>query len=483
MALCLGGLVGCYNLPQPECGFACGPAGECPSSYSCNSSVNRCELSGTTPSCTPALVDAGINPDFSPPRVISQVPLPDTSGVSSDIIVMARFDEPVVGVSPSTFRLERDGIQVSGTVGYTPTIDNASFTPDSPLVSGTFYTATLTTGIEDLAGNSLEKDVQWSFTTGGDVTPPMVVMRSPAVDMTGVDVGASVVVDFDEHVFGVSSSSFTLSAGATPIAGSVSYSTAQRRATFAPTTQLTANTTYTARLTFEIEDTSFNTLSPVAWAFTTGADLQAPIVVTRDPAAGTTGNAVNTQLTATFDETVIGVSDTSFTLTPQGGAPVAATVSYTAGTRTARLIPDLQLAPNTQYAAALSAVIADGSGNMLAPFAWTFTTGADSFGPRVALTTPTNLATAVPTTSPIAVRFDEPVQNVSTSSFTVNGGAIPGTIALSAGNTIATFTPDAPLPASATISVNLTIAITDVAANALGAPFPSAFPFSFMTAP
>ncbi len=93
-------------------------------------------------------------------------------------------------------------------------------------------------------------------------------------------------------------------------------------------------------------------------------------------------------------------------------------------------------------------------------------------------TTPAALATGVAVGTTIVVQFDEPVQNVSTTTFTVNGGAITGEITLSAGNTIASFKPDVALPAGATISVNLTAAITDAASNAI-APLA----FSFMTAP
>ena len=374
MALALGVLVGCYDLPKPECGFACGPASECPSDYTCNPAVNRCVLDGTTPTCASA-VDAGTDTgDLTAPHVVSQIPQPGSNDASLDVIVMARFDEPVVGVSASTFRLEQNGAPVPGTVTYVPTIDSANFEPDSPLLPATLYTAIVTTGITDLAGNPLAAEIAWQFATAGDAMPPVVVTRSPGVDATGVDVGAVVVAEFDEPVFGVSASSFTLTQGVTAVAGVVTYDNVAYRATFRPALQLAAHTLYTAWLSINIYDASFNSLDAVTWSFTTGPD---------------------------------------------------------------------------------------------------------TLGPRVVVTSPLDLSTAVPTTTAITVQFDEPVQDVTTTSFTVNGGAITGTIALSAGDTVATFTPDAALPAGATISVTLTTAITDTAANALAAPVA----FSFMTAP
>ena len=379
MALALGILVGCYDIPKPECGFACGPASECPSDYTCNTSVNRCQLVGTSPTCA-AAVDAGTDTlpdsgdDLTPPTVVAMVPAANVVGVPITIAITATFSEPVSGVSDLTMTLDRAGLAVPGAVTYDPSTLTATLQPFASLVPGTVYTVLVRDSISDLAGNPLGVTMAWQFTTAPDATPPSVTSRSPGVAATGVSVGATVIVDFSEAVNGVSAATLTLTEGVTPVAGTVSYSTTPSRATLTPAAQLAANTTYTVNLTAGITDLAANPLSPVTWMFTTGADTIAPQVV---------------------------------------------------------------------------------------------------------VTSPVDLATAVPTTATITVQFDEPVQNVTITSFTVNGGAITGTIALSAGNTVATFTPDAALPAGATISVALTIAITDVAANALAAPVA----FSFMTAP
>ncbi len=484
LALALGFLAGCYNLPQPECGFACGPAGACPSDYSCNPAVNRCQLGGTTPSCTPALaMDAGVDSvrdsqdDFIPPMVIagSLIPAPDATGVALDSVISVAFSEDVIGVHGGSFTLEANGSAVFGFVSYESSTAAATLDP-SPLLPSTVYTVRVLDSITDYAGNSLVVPTVWRFTTGNDMTPPSVTLRSPAFNATGVGVGAAIFVDFSEEVTGVTSTSFVVSTGGTPIAGTVSYLTGTRRAEFTRTTQLAPNTTYNISLASSIVDTASNPLAAVSWIFTTGPDLQAPMVVTRAPAPASTSVPVTTQVTASFDENVMNVSATTFSLTPQGGSAVAATVSYAASTRTARLTPDLQLAPNTQHTATLTAAITDTSGVALAPTSWTFTTGADTIGPRLARTTPVDLATAVVTSSTIAVQFDEPVQNVAV---TVNGGSVTGTIVMSAGNTLATFTPDAPLPASATISVALPTTMMDTTGNPLAAPIA----FSFVTGP
>lgn len=48
MALALAALLanGCYDTPQPACGFTCGSGGACPEDYVCGQG-NRCRLSST----------------------------------------------------------------------------------------------------------------------------------------------------------------------------------------------------------------------------------------------------------------------------------------------------------------------------------------------------------------------------------------------------------------------------------------------------
>src|SRR3989442_14832726 len=64
----------------------------------------------------------------------------------------------------------------------------APFNPLSTLAPNTTYTATMTTGARDLAGNALAAGFSWSFTTGAtaDTTAPTVSSTVPADAATGV---------------------------------------------------------------------------------------------------------------------------------------------------------------------------------------------------------------------------------------------------------------------------------------------------------
>jgi len=66
-------------------------------------------------------------------------------------------------ITSSTFTLMQGTTTVSGLLSYSGT--TATFVPASNLLPNTTYTATITTGAKDLAGNALANNYVWSFTT------------------------------------------------------------------------------------------------------------------------------------------------------------------------------------------------------------------------------------------------------------------------------------------------------------------------------
>ena len=199
-------------------------------------------------------------------------------------------------------------------------------------------------------------------------------------------------------------------------------------------------------------------------------DTTSPTVVSRVPDEGATGIAVDTSISAFFDEDVNGVSTSSFVV-QQGATAILGTVTYASVSRGATFDPLDQLVPNTSYTVVVTPAITDLSGNALVAEGWSFTTGSDLVGPHVRTTQPAIDSTSVAISSPIIVTFDEPVQNVTPTTFTVAHGGTPitGTISTSNGGRTQTFTPSVALPAATTITVTLTTAITDLAGNPLSA--------------
>src|SRR6185436_14387629 len=115
-----------------------------------------------------------------------------------------------------------------------------------------------------------------------DITPPTVSSTVPVNAATGVVITGILTAAFSEAMdpLTISTASFTLKQGVTPIAGTVGY--AGVTATFTPASSLAPLTVYTATITTAAKDLPGNALvANFVWSFTTGATAagQAPVVL------------------------------------------------------------------------------------------------------------------------------------------------------------------------------------------------------------
>lgn len=213
--------------------------------------------------------------DTTPPTVISTIPANAAIGVVTNSAMTATFSEamnPLTVLASGTFTLKQGINTIAGTVTYIGVI--ATFQPAAPLAGGTLYTATISTAAQDLAGNALAAPYSWSFTTGAgaDITPPTVISTVPSNGATGVALNSSLNATFSEAMnpVTITSATFTLAQGVTPIAGTVTY--LGTVATFHPTANLSYGTVYTATITTGATDLAGNALTvPYVWTFTTRA--------------------------------------------------------------------------------------------------------------------------------------------------------------------------------------------------------------------
>ena len=83
---------------------------------------------------------------------------------------------------------------------------------------------------------------------------------------------------FDEQVTGIASGWRLVGPGDTLVAGAITVAPSLQRATFTPSVQLAAQTSYTVQLDQTVADVAGNALAgaPLAWTFVTGADA-APV--------------------------------------------------------------------------------------------------------------------------------------------------------------------------------------------------------------
>jgi hypothetical protein len=102
-----------------------------------------------------------------PPTVISVTPPDLSAGICPNTVVVATFSEAMnpATINSTTFLLAAGSTAVAGAVTYDAPSHVATFTPTNPLALSTLYTATITTGAQNLSGNSLASNKVWSFTT------------------------------------------------------------------------------------------------------------------------------------------------------------------------------------------------------------------------------------------------------------------------------------------------------------------------------
>jgi len=332
----------------------------------------------------------GDAPDTTPPTVTSTDPATGETGVALNRNIAATFSE---GMDPATitnltYTVTGPGLTpVIGTVTYVGLV--ATFNPTGDLASDTTYTATITTGARDLAGNALAANYTWTFRTGAapDTTPPTVTFTDPATDAIDVPTNQNIAATFSKGMnpATITNSNYTLTGpGSTPVIGTVTY--VGLIATFNPTSDLAFDTTYTATITTAVRDLAGNHLATnYTWSFTTGAepDTTPPTVTLVNPANSTTDVALNKSIAATFDKGMNPATITNLNYTIAG---VPGTVTYDAITHIATFKPTSNFATNTTYTATISTGVSDLAGNHLAaPYTWSFTTGVRIVPEAVAL--------------------------------------------------------------------------------------------------
>jgi Bacterial Ig-like domain len=116
--------------------------------------------------------------DKAPPKVTSTTPANNATGIAPGANVKATFSEPMRGssVNSATFKLKKAGTTnfLGATVTFDPATKKATLNPNNNLQPGRTYVATVTTGAQDEAGNSLDQDSNlagnqtksWKFRVG-----------------------------------------------------------------------------------------------------------------------------------------------------------------------------------------------------------------------------------------------------------------------------------------------------------------------------
>jgi hypothetical protein len=116
-----------------------------------------------------------------PPTVVTVLPAVGASGVCQNTTVLATFGEAMnpATINSTTFTVTGPSMSaVTGQVSYDALGRGATFTPSANLALNTMYTATITTGAQNLFGTGLTTAYVWTFTTvtvacGTPAGPPL----------------------------------------------------------------------------------------------------------------------------------------------------------------------------------------------------------------------------------------------------------------------------------------------------------------------
>jgi hypothetical protein len=208
--------------------------------------------------------------------VTSRNPGVNATGVATTSPVTATFSEAVQGTATAgAFTLKTGTTTVGATVSYDAAGRTATLKPAAVLAANTQYTASLTNGIKDLAGNPLATTPAWSFITAAaaDRTAPTVTSRTPSSGATSVSRTGSVTVTFSEPVNGVSNTTFVLkTSGGSTVAATVTRNGTGNQWILKPNTTLSSRATYTVTVTggsTAVRDVAGNALTKISWSFTT----------------------------------------------------------------------------------------------------------------------------------------------------------------------------------------------------------------------
>ena len=108
-----------------------------------------------------------VDGDTTAPSVVSTMPADQATNVSINGAISAEFSEAMdhATIVAANFTVLKGDVPVSGTVSYDLPNMTARFAPTVILDNNAYYTATLTSSVADLEGNTMTESHSWTFTT------------------------------------------------------------------------------------------------------------------------------------------------------------------------------------------------------------------------------------------------------------------------------------------------------------------------------
>ena len=243
--------------------------------------------------------------DTTAPKVTDVVPMDGEQNVATGTNVETAFSEAMNPdtINTSTFILtnQDSSTPVEATVvyeTYNPTYSVAWLYPKSELASNTTYTATIkggASGAKDEAGNALEQDYTWTFTTANDAAAPSTTHTlAPQPNAAGWN---------NSNVTLTLNATDTGGAGIKEIRYSASGAQSISESVYNSQNPPVINAEGITTISYFATDNAGNQETP-AKTLTVKIDKRAPKVATVSPTSGATGVQRGINVMATFSEKV-----------------------------------------------------------------------------------------------------------------------------------------------------------------------------------
>jgi hypothetical protein len=350
------------------------------------------------------------------------------------------------------------GLHVAGTYSM-PQPNVVRIVPAAPFTPSATIYLYIETGLQSTTSVPVASQTYQYFSTtaSNDTTTPTVVSAVPYSGATGVGINVTPEVVFSKTIdtVSVTSSSFEVESGGTPLLGNFWFSSNDTRIGFTPNDALPADTVLTINvnglLDLEGHPVSFNS------TFQTGAgpDFQSPTVVSTSVSANgsiPTNGMIAVQFSESMDITTF--NSGNFLLQDQLlGTRVPAALTWSANQSTAYLAPTSPLAAGRQYYFSVTSGT-DLAGNQLSGYAEYIYAelGSASTGPSVIAFNPLSGGVGLGTNAIIKAEFSAPIDPNTTGSVTLTtgGNPVPTTASFSAGSTVIELVPATPLAPNTT---------------------------------
>lgn len=438
------------------------------------------------------------------PRVTSVTPIDLKTDVAWDDSVVVRFDLPM---DASTLTADAFSLSSAGGPAVAAVRDlsadgrTAVLRPADPLDIYTWYEVRVTPALRSADGARLDQDggrdghqpFLSSFRTKSEAVAPRVVAVIPQDSIAGVPIETTIEVTFSEPVRpSTVTPNFKLRRGSENgaiVGATVTVASDSMSALLRPQQALDHDTRYHVFVSHLVRDRYNNYLDQDADTpdyqdfgsyFTTAPERNRPRVSSIAPINGTTGVALDTEITLVFSEDMDpGSLEDGLTLWG-GGSVVPVTIEFETPSRA--VVTPLALDFDTLYMVRVDSLAQDTHGNGLDQepltdrhdlFESTFLTLADTFGPQIVDVTPDPGDVDVRPDVVIEILFDEALDGdaaiAATAIWLREEGAdtVASTRALDDARRKVTLTPDQPLRYARDYEIHVGPALTD----SLGNPF------------